>query len=67
MPDRLTERELEILRHVAAGHRNREIADELRISIKTVEFHLSNITMKLGVRSRTEAAVQATLKGMLTK
>jgi ATP/maltotriose-dependent transcriptional regulator MalT len=57
--EELTERELEVLGHVAAGARNREIADNLKVSIKTVEFHLRNILGKLGVRSRTEAVVRA--------
>jgi LuxR family maltose regulon positive regulatory protein len=57
--EQLTERELEVLTHVAAGARNREIASILNVSIKTVEFHLRNILSKLGVRSRTEAVVRA--------
>lgn len=60
----LTERELEVLRHVAAGSRNREIAKDLSVSIKTVEFHLSNILGKLGARSRTEAVVRAWRLGL---
>lgn len=55
----LTEREVEVLRLVAAGSRNHEIAADLRVSIKTVEFHLSNILSKLHSRSRTEAVVRA--------
>jgi LuxR family maltose regulon positive regulatory protein len=57
--EELTERELEVLAHVAAGARNREIARNLNVSIKTVEFHLRNILGKLGARSRTEAVVRA--------
>jgi DNA-binding NarL/FixJ family response regulator len=57
--EQLTGRELEVLEHVAAGARNREIASTLNVSIKTVEFHLRNILGKLGVRSRTEAVVRA--------
>lgn len=57
--EQLTHRELEVLEHVAAGARNREIAVTLNVSIKTVEFHLRNILGKLGVRSRTEAVVRA--------
>jgi DNA-binding CsgD family transcriptional regulator len=57
--EQLTDRELEVLEHVAAGARNREIAAILNVSIKTVEFHLRNILSKLGVRSRTEAVVRA--------
>jgi DNA-binding CsgD family transcriptional regulator len=57
--EQLTDRELEVLEHVAAGARNREIAVKLSVSVKTVEFHLRNILGKLGVRSRTEAVVRA--------
>jgi DNA-binding CsgD family transcriptional regulator len=60
-PDRLglTAREFEVLRLVAAGHRNREIAAELFISAKTASVHVSNILGKLGVTSRGEAAAAA--------
>ena len=64
--EQLTERELEVLTHVAAGARNREIASILNVSIKTVEFHLRNILSKLGVRSRTEAVVRAWQLDLLT-
>jgi DNA-binding NarL/FixJ family response regulator len=62
---RLTDRELEVIRLVAAGARNREIAAQLNVSIKTVEFHLSNILGKLSARSRTEAVVRAWQLGLL--
>jgi len=55
----LTERELEVLRLVAAGRSNREIAAELFISPKTASVHVSNILGKLGVASRGEAAARA--------
>ena len=55
----LTERELEVLRLVAAGRSNREIAGELFISPKTASVHVSNILGKLGVASRGEAAAKA--------
>ncbi|HEU5389776.1 MAG TPA: AAA family ATPase [Streptosporangiaceae bacterium] len=60
-PDRLglTAREFEVLRLVAAGRSNREIAAELFISAKTVSVHVSNILGKLGVTSRGEAAAAA--------
>lgn len=48
----LTRRELEIVRLVAAGHVNKQIADELRISVWTVSTHLRRIFVKLGVDSR---------------
>lgn len=57
--DPLTARELQVLRLVTAGRRNAEIAEELGISLKTVEFHIGNVLAKLGVRSRAEA-IQAT-------
>lgn len=49
-------RELEVLAHLARGHRNRVIAQELHISESTVKFHVANILAKLGVASRGEAA-----------
>jgi DNA-binding CsgD family transcriptional regulator len=55
----LTARELEVLRLVAAGRSNREIAGELFISVKTASVHVSNILGKLGVTSRGEAAAAA--------
>jgi DNA-binding NarL/FixJ family response regulator len=55
----LTGRELEILRLVAAGRTNREIAAELVLSERTVDRHLSNILTKLGVSSRTAATAHA--------
>jgi DNA-binding NarL/FixJ family response regulator len=64
--EELTERELEVLGYVAAGERNREIANHLSVSIKTVEFHLRNILSKLSARSRTEAVVRAWQLDLLT-
>ncbi|MCT9931916.1 helix-turn-helix transcriptional regulator [Planotetraspora sp. A-T 1434] len=55
----LTPRELEVLRLVAAGLSNRDIAGELFISAKTVSVHVSNILPKLGVSTRGEAAAAA--------
>ena len=55
----LTARELEVLRLVAAGRSNREIAGELFISAKTASVHVSNILAKLGVTARGEAAATA--------
>jgi DNA-binding CsgD family transcriptional regulator/tetratricopeptide (TPR) repeat protein len=55
----LTERELEVLRLVAAGQTNKEIAAELVLSVRTVDRHVSNIFSKLGVSSRAAAASYA--------
>ncbi|HET6211528.1 MAG TPA: response regulator transcription factor [Micromonosporaceae bacterium] len=63
--EQLTDREMQVLELVAAGRRNREIAEVLKVSVKTVEFHLSNILGKLGAQSRTEAVVRAWQTGML--
>ena len=56
---RLTAREVEVLRHVAAGESNKAIAKDLSLSERTVDRHLSNIFDKLGVSSRTAAAAYA--------
>jgi DNA-binding NarL/FixJ family response regulator len=61
----LTPRELEILRLVAQGHSNGELAAMLWITQQTIKFHLSNIYRKLGVGNRTEAARWAQLHGLL--
>ena len=53
----LTEREREVLALVAAGKSNKEIAQALNVTVRTVEFHVSNVLGKLGLTSRVEAAV----------
>jgi len=58
-PAGLTERETEVLRLVAAGKSNKQIADELFVSAKTVSVHVSNVLAKFGVSSRGEAAAVA--------
>ncbi len=63
--EQLTDREMQVVNLVAAGRRNREIAELLKVSVKTVEFHLSNILGKLGAQSRTEAVVRAWQTGIL--
>jgi len=55
-PDDLTSQEVRIARAVASGATNKEVAAELFLSPKTIEFHLSSIYRKLGIRSRTELA-----------
>jgi DNA-binding NarL/FixJ family response regulator len=62
----LTSREMEVLKLAAKGMTNREIADKLVISVRTVQVHLSNIFGKMGVGSRTEAVLLALKKGWLT-
>jgi DNA-binding NarL/FixJ family response regulator len=61
----LTHRELEVLELAAQGLTNQEIAQRLTISVRTVEAHLTHIYNKLGVASRTEAAVRATQRGWI--
>ena len=61
----LTRREMEVLRLVAEGHSNKEIAFDLDISDHTVKFHVNSILTKLGARSRTEAATIAARLGLL--
>ena len=60
----LTNREVQVLRHVALGLSNREIGLSLEISIETVKEHLQNILRKLEANDRTEAAVWAVKKGL---
>ena len=55
----LTPQENAVSRLVVSGMTNREVSDELMLSTKTVEFHLSNIYTKLGVRSRSELRARA--------
>ena len=61
----LTDRELEVLRLVATGMSNRDIARELVLATGTVKKHINNIFTKLDVRSRTQAVAQATELGLL--
>ena len=60
----LTSREREVLRLIAAGRSNREIASVLFIAPKTASVHVSNILAKLGAASRTEAAAIAHREGL---
>jgi len=61
----LTNRELQVLRHVAMGLSNREIGRSLGISIETVKEHVQNILRKLEANDRTQAAVWAVKKGLV--
>ena len=56
--ERLTTRETEILEQVSQGLRNKAIASVLGINVRTVDFHISNIFLKLGVRTRLEAVLK---------
>jgi len=58
-PDILTERELEVLKLIARGLRNQDIADDLSVSLKTIKVHVSNILAKLELDSRVQAALYA--------
>jgi DNA-binding NarL/FixJ family response regulator len=64
-PDQLTDRELDVLRLVVDGQRNKEIAAGLGISENTVKFHLRNILDKLHAQSRTEVVARAVREGIL--
>jgi DNA-binding NarL/FixJ family response regulator len=64
-PDVLTPRELEVLKLIAEAHTSREIAEELVISVKTVERHRANILEKLGLRDRVELTRYAIRRGLI--
>jgi DNA-binding NarL/FixJ family response regulator len=63
---RLTERESEVLRLMAAGRSNAEIATELVLGVETVKTHVGNVLAKLGARDRTQAVVVAYESGFIT-
>jgi DNA-binding NarL/FixJ family response regulator len=62
----LTDREADVLRLVAAGHTNAEIAQTLLVSLETVKTHVGNLLTKLGVRDRTQAVIAAYETGFIT-
>lgn len=62
-PDRLTAREIEVLRMMSGGHSNREIAEAFNVAEGTIKNHVSNILSKMGVRDRTRAVLKALEKG----
>jgi len=66
LPHSLTEREVEVLRLLAQGQTNQQIAQELVVSSLTVKTHVQRIIRKLGVSDRTQAAVHAAELGLLT-
>lgn len=61
----LTDRETDVLRLVADGHGNKEIAAQLNVSVSTVKLHVQDILSKLGASDRTHAAVKALRQGLL--
>jgi LuxR family transcriptional regulator, maltose regulon positive regulatory protein len=61
----LRTREIEVLKLVADGHTNKEIAQELHISLRTVKFHMTNILTKLGVENRMQAVSKAKILGII--
>jgi DNA-binding NarL/FixJ family response regulator len=61
----LTQRETQVLRHVALGLSNKEIGKSLEISVETVKEHVQNILRKITVNDRTQAAVWAVRKGLV--
>jgi len=64
-PSPITDRETEVLRLMALGHSNKEIASLLDLSVKTVEVHKTNATRKLGLAGRTDVVRYALLQGWL--
>ena len=63
--DDLTEREVDVLRHIAGGNRNREIGERLFISEETVKVHVKHIMEKLGASDRTQAVAIAVRRGII--
>ncbi|HTC88007.1 MAG TPA: response regulator transcription factor [Bryobacteraceae bacterium] len=61
----LTTREIDVLRHIAGGNRNRDIADRLFISEETVKVHIKHIMEKLGASDRTQAVAIAVRRGII--
>lgn len=64
--EELTSRELDVLRQVALGRGNKEIADTLHIGDETVKTHVSNVLAKLGAENRAQAIVQALKRGVVS-
>ena len=64
-PSLLTPREVEVLTLVAEGRSSKEVSEQLFISKRTVDFHLSNIYTKLGASNRVQALLEASRRGLL--
>ena len=65
-PDTLTPRELDVLRLLARGLPNKQIAAQLAVNERTVKYHVSSILAKLDVTNRTEAVTVAASRGLIT-
>lgn len=63
--DALTDREIDVLKHIAGGNRNRDIAERLFISEETVKVHIKHIMEKLGASDRTQAVAIAVRRGII--
>jgi DNA-binding NarL/FixJ family response regulator len=63
--DELTVREIDVLRHIAGGNRNRDIAEQLFISEETVKVHIKHIMEKLGASDRTQAVAIGVRRGII--
>ncbi len=63
-PDGLSQREVEVLHLIAAGNSNREIAEELFVSVRTIERHITNIYTKTNTRGRADAMAYALRHGL---
>ena len=63
-PGDLTKREVDVLRLIALGHTNAEIAEQLYLSVRTVEVHVDHILSKLGFRTRTQLAAWIHQEGL---
>lgn len=61
----LTSREIEVVRYVAEGYKNKDIAEKLGIQIKTVETHRTNINNKLGFNHVSQLIIYAIQKGLI--
>jgi DNA-binding NarL/FixJ family response regulator len=64
-PDGLTAPEVDVLRRLAGGMTNAEIADELFVSVRTVERHVANIYAKIGARGRANASAYSLTRGLI--
>ena len=65
LPELLTDRELDVLRLVAQGRHNSEVAQDLGVATGTIKAHMHHINLKLGISDRTQAAVRAIELGLL--